>query len=214
MGQKLSNIRCLVDKTMTRCESCLTKTYLRISGASSCRCIGIVGCLHYNRGSFTRFLRSLWLFGNVKWGEGIKEMHLKWLVFLIKPLYFDWYVVRWGSRSKHRKGTCLKEIGLRRQIWVNYSTLHSEHNWEDLCIQLRNQQLCTSDNHSRNQGRSYFQCHFCICFVANLPLQHEFCCVNMIGKCWRTWKTDQLTPTCLIGLARREEATTYPSMYS
>jgi hypothetical protein len=41
MGQKLSNIHWLVDKTMTMCESYLTKTYLRISGASSCRCIGI-----------------------------------------------------------------------------------------------------------------------------------------------------------------------------
>ena len=28
----------------------------------------------------------------------------------------------------------------------NYSALNSEHSWEDLCIQLRNQQACTSDN--------------------------------------------------------------------
>ena len=29
----------------------------------------------------------------------------------------------------------------------NYqSTLNSEHNWEDLCNQLRNQQTCTYDN--------------------------------------------------------------------
>ena len=47
---------CLVDKTMNMCESYLIKTYLIISRASSCRCIGIVGCLRYNRGSFTRFL--------------------------------------------------------------------------------------------------------------------------------------------------------------
>ena len=56
MGQKLSNIYCLVSKTMTMCESYITKTYLEICRASSCRCIGIAGCLHYNRGSFTRFL--------------------------------------------------------------------------------------------------------------------------------------------------------------
>ena len=41
---------------MTMCESYLTKTYLEISGASSCRCIGIAGCVHYNRGSFTLVL--------------------------------------------------------------------------------------------------------------------------------------------------------------
>jgi hypothetical protein len=36
---------------MNMCGSYLTKTYLIISGASSCRCIGIAGCLPYNRGS-------------------------------------------------------------------------------------------------------------------------------------------------------------------
>ena len=40
MGQKLSNIHWLVEKPMTICESYLTRTYLEISGASSCRCIG------------------------------------------------------------------------------------------------------------------------------------------------------------------------------
>ena len=53
MGQKLSNIHCLVDKTMNMCGSYLTKTYLINSGASSCTCIGIAGCLPYKRGSFT-----------------------------------------------------------------------------------------------------------------------------------------------------------------
>ena len=30
----------------------------------------------------------------------------------------------------------------------NYSTLNGEHNWELLCIQLRNQQTCTSNKHN------------------------------------------------------------------
>ena len=30
----------------------------------------------------------------------------------------------------------------------NYSTLNSEHNWEDPCIHLRNWQTCTSNNHN------------------------------------------------------------------
>jgi len=43
---------------MNMCESYLTKTYLKISGASSFRCFGIAGCLHYNQASFTRSLEN------------------------------------------------------------------------------------------------------------------------------------------------------------
>jgi hypothetical protein len=43
---------------MNMCESYLTETYYKISRASSCRCIGIAGCLHYNQGSFTQFLEK------------------------------------------------------------------------------------------------------------------------------------------------------------
>lgn len=33
-----------------------------------------------------------------------------WLVFLIGPLHFEWYVVGWGSKSKHHhKDTCWKD---------------------------------------------------------------------------------------------------------
>ena len=31
----------------------------------------------------------------------------------------------------------------------NYSTLNSEHNWEDLCVQSKNQQTYPSDNHNQ-----------------------------------------------------------------
>ena len=58
-GQKLPNIRCLVDKPMTMCGSYLTNTYLKISGANSYRCIGIARCLRYNQRSFTRFLGNV-----------------------------------------------------------------------------------------------------------------------------------------------------------
>ena len=44
-----------------------------MSGASSCRCIGIAGCIRYHQGSFTR---SLWLFANVKW-EGASQLSLR-----------------------------------------------------------------------------------------------------------------------------------------
>jgi hypothetical protein len=79
MGQKLSNIHCLVDKTMNICESYLTKTYLKISRASSCRCIGIAECLRYNQGSFTRFLgKTLDIWYSQVWGEGIRVNVQDW----------------------------------------------------------------------------------------------------------------------------------------
>ena len=70
MGQTLSNIYWLVDKTMTMCEIYLTRTYLEIAGASSCSCLGIAGHVRYNRGNFTQVLGSLWLFANVKMRRG------------------------------------------------------------------------------------------------------------------------------------------------
>ena len=54
------------------CESYWTETYLKISGASRHRCIGIAGCLCYNRGRFSRLLRkALVVWYIVKWGGGI-----------------------------------------------------------------------------------------------------------------------------------------------
>ena len=76
MGQKLSNIHCVVDKTTNLCESYLTKTYAKIAGASSCRCIRIAGCLRYNRGSFTWVLGEyiyIYIHGKVRWEAMIGE---------------------------------------------------------------------------------------------------------------------------------------------
>ena len=50
------------------------------------------------------------------------------------------------------------------------------------------------------QGMSDFQSDFSICFIVDLLMQHEFCCVNLIGWSRRTWKRIQITPTHLKGL--------------
>ena len=36
---------------------------------------------------------------------------------------FNWYLIQSGSKSKHHKDTCLKEIGLCHQAFI--TTLHS-----------------------------------------------------------------------------------------
>ena len=58
--------------------------------------------------------------------------------------------------------------------------LINEHNWEDLCIQLRNHQTCTFNT-------SDFQSKLSRCFIVDLLMQHKFLiCVNLIGGSWRT----------------------------
>ena len=70
------------------------------------------------------------------------------ITFLYQTPRFDWYVVRWGSKSKYHEGICLKENGLHLQILI--STLHPIVNtiertyvfsWE-----INN--TCTSNNHN------------------------------------------------------------------
>jgi hypothetical protein len=73
MGQKISNIHRMVDKTMNMRENYLTKTYSTISGASSCRCIGIARCIRYNQESFTQFLGKTLVCGKVKWEGDIRH---------------------------------------------------------------------------------------------------------------------------------------------
>ena len=36
------------------------------------------------------------------------------------------------------------------------------------------------------RGRFDFESDFCICFIIDLLMQHEFRCVNLHGRSWRT----------------------------
>ena len=106
------------------------------------------------------------------------------------PPILDWYVIRWGSKSKHHIDTCLKEIGLH----INHSTLNSEHSWEDLCFWSRSQQMCTFNNHKWIRGGLIFNPIYVHAFIANAT---QVWCANLIVRSWRTWKTNRITPTYL-----------------
>ena len=70
-------------------------------------------------------------------------MGLKWHVFSVIGLVCGSVRIKEQTSSRHmfkRDWTMYSNIS-------NYSTLNSEHNWEDLCIEFRNQQTCTSDNY-------------------------------------------------------------------
>ena len=119
-----------------------------------------------------------------------------WLLYLIRPPRFDWYVVQWGSNRKHQKDTCFEEIRLHYQILI--IALHSIMNTPErtyVYIKLRNQQTCTSDNHSPKTrgGRSNLRSIFCICFIVGMLVQHKFCHIHLISRNWRTWKKDPRT---------------------
>ena len=66
------------------------------------------------------------------------------LLFLIRHLYL---IGVWLSEDQ-RTNMMKTQFGLRCQIFFTsyYSTLNTEHNWEDLSIQLRNQQTCAFNN--------------------------------------------------------------------
>ena len=82
-------------------------------------------------------------------------MGLKWIVFLIGPLYL---IYMWFGEDE--RANILEKIGLCLQILI--TTLHSTMN---------------------TMGRT--------CCKLVLLMQYEFCCINVIGRSWRTWKTNQ-----------------------
>ena len=45
-----------------------------------------------------------------------------------------------------------------------------------------------------------FQSGFGKCVNIDLLMQHNFCCGNLIGRSWRTWKTYQILPRLLRGV--------------
>lgn len=78
-------------------------------------------------------------------------------LFLSDPLYMKpvWFG---GSKNKHHEDKCVKKDWTKFLDIDNYSILDSEHNWEDMWIQLWNQQTCTSSNNHYNwrKGSSIF----------------------------------------------------------
>lgn len=84
---------------------------------------------------------------------------------------------------------------------INHSTLHSEHDWEELCVQLRNPETGTSYNRNWNQGRIDFQSDvFCWCVIVDLLIKQNIRLVYGMGRSWRTWKPNRITRTCTLSM--------------
>ena len=118
------------------------------------------------------------------------------VAFLNRTSRFDWSVVRWGSKSKHRKDTCLKESGLRLQILI--TTLHSIPN------KIGRRNFVSSSQSNRHALLIIItyakEVHFLIQYlhmfhhkIANATLY--IFGVNLIS--WRTWKITKRHPHTL-----------------
>ena len=115
-----------------------------------------------------------------RWGM---QVSLFGYFFLGRTPMFDWYVVGWGLKNKHHNNTCLKEIGPWCQIlyWLLYTQW-----WTWLGGSMYLIKESTSLHGSFNFNMGFF-------WVVDLLMQHQFCCANIIGESWRTWKTYRKT---------------------
>ena len=112
------------------------------------------------------------LFARHKWNPQRKsQTHIK-VCGCYSFTFLNWTpscdsCVYWlGSKNKHHTDThVLKEVGLRSQIYVKYSTLDSEDNWKDQCTQWRDQQACTSGNHNQIRTDRNLQPGFGRCWL-------------------------------------------------
>ena len=79
----------------------------------------------------------------------VEGMQCYLLTFLIQTAIYTWLVCGY-VRIKEQTPLIhmLKRNWTTSLNFINHSTLNSEHNLEDLCIQVRNQKTCTSNNNN------------------------------------------------------------------
>lgn len=64
---------------------------------------------------------------------------------------YAWLICGLGQRTNTKGDKCLVKR-LDRVFIINWLLDDREHNWEDLCIMLRDQQTCTFNNHNYIKG--------------------------------------------------------------
>ena len=105
---------------------------------------------------------------------------------------------KWGSKSKHHKDTCLKEIGLHLQILV--TTPHSIVNTIGSSLGRTHVSSEGINKHAlpmtiTKSGEVWFLIWFLQMFRCRFGnATQTLRCLNLIG---RTWNANQITPTYL-----------------
>ena len=64
----------------------------------------------------------------------------------------------------------------------NCSTLNSEHNWGTCVFDQETNIHALSIIVVNSKGRSGFQTGSCMCFIVDLLMQYECCCVHLTGR--------------------------------
>ena len=105
---------------------------------------------------------------------------------------FDWCVVRWGSKNRHHKDACLKEIGIHFQI--SLTTPHAVVNMIGR-THVFNQGI---NNHAfpitiTKSGEVQFSVCCCRYFVIDMLVLHKFGAVRLINRRWRRRKMNWTT---------------------
>jgi hypothetical protein len=74
----------------------------------------------------------------------------------------------------------------------DYATPNTDYHWEDVCINFKNQQTCTSE------GGPIFKSGFSSCIIVDLIMEREFrfVLISLVGI-GEHEKTHQITPTGL-----------------
>ena len=74
-------------------------------------------------------------------------MDFRWLIFLIGSLHF--IAMQFGEDQEQTSWRHMFEnYRTTSSSTKNYDLLNNDQNWENTCIQLRNQQTWTYDNHT------------------------------------------------------------------
>ena len=104
---------------------------------------------------------------------------------------FDWYVAQQGSKKKHHKNICWKEIELHLRICL--TTLHSIMNTiERTCVFNQGINKCALSITITKSREVQFPIQFL------LKLYHRFTSATRVliyKSSWRTWKTNRITHT-------------------
>ena len=149
---------------------------------------------------------SVWTWHNIWWTScepwQVTSTLIQWSkvcrcyssIFLDQTPMFERCVVRYGSKNTHHKNMCLKEITLRLQMLLKFSKFYRQHNWEDICIHLRNQHTCTFIITTlTNKGRPKFQSNFWKILIMHLLTKYKVWEAKLINGQWRRRKTNWIT---------------------
>ena len=173
---------------------CLSSGSLSLSLSISVPLAGASGWTEYGNGWMT--VRSVSLPGAPGWTECASGWMNRWLdgsgiISLCVSLP--------GLSRSHGSHCDGKHCDVIRLLLLISLLTHIL--WEDLCIQLCNQQTYISNIRNQIRGGVSFQSHFRWFFIIDLLMQHKFHCVSIIRKSWRTWnELNNIHIQCIVNL--------------